>query len=258
MSASTAKKHEERQQALEELAERIVVEQGMEGLSIEKLASKAGFSRPTVYQHFRSKSDALDCVIHNMIAVSKEIFGRLEGGINGPERSREQALGLFIAYEQLARFHPNTFHVAELLGFPWVQETAPQGSLENYGAIVAGYFSQVADALTLSLGAGQLKLPMSVTPHHVAFHSIVMIYGIFSSILKKRVTYHLAEMPDAWQSARQALHSYWDGCGWQPLSSEFDYEETYEHVLKSAFPEYWLKAHTERLAREVNLGHPRS
>ena len=48
-----------------------------------------------------------------------------------------------------------------------------------------------------------------------------------------------------------SLQTYWDGLGWQPLSTEFDYEASHTRILKELYPEYWLRGQTEILEKEV-------
>lgn len=166
---------------------------------------------------------------------------------------REKAFSRIVAFEQIARFHPDDFHINEFLGFPWVQGHVPEPMQVTYAKMIAAYFGSFLSALDESEAAGDIELPLSTPVRQVAFHTMVFIYGAFSSIVKKRVAVQLSGAPDPWKEARAALHSYWDGVGWKPLSTDYDYVVTYERILKGHFPEYWLKSKTEALAREVDL-----
>ena len=246
----------ERQAELERFAERLVVDGGAAGLSIERLAQEAGYSRPTVYRHFSSKEDALRAVILNAVRLGEETFSRFEKPIEGTRR--EQAMAPFIAIEQVARYHSNTFQVAELFAFDWMRQAAPDDALWKWAELVTSYFRQLEELIDGAFTAGELTLPPKLKPGQVAFHSINLVFGSYTSILKNRITYQLCGQIDPWESVRQALQVYWDGIGWQSLSVDHDYEITHSRILKQVFPEYWLRTEQEKLERQVGLTPSRS
>lgn len=238
-----------RQAELELLVERILVRDGIGELSIDRLAQEAGYSRPTVYRHFRSKEDAVKAVIIKTIESGEELYGRLAEPLVG--NRREQAMAIFVALEQVARFHPDTFQLAEMLAFKWMRRSVPEDTQWQWVAVITSYFRRLEGYLVDSAERGELTYRHGMDGAEVAFHSINMAFGMYTSILTKRVNYHLASLDDDWKSVRTAIHTYWDGLGWQPLSTAFDYEATHERILKDVFPEYWLRVKTELLEEEV-------
>jgi hypothetical protein len=164
---------------------------------------------------------------------------------------RDRALACVLAYEMLARFHPGDFHILEYLGYPWVLSELPDDLRTQFRDSVASFSDQLGAHLQAGVENGDLKPQDGVTVANLTFHSIALIYGSYSSIIKNRVIFQLAEAHDAWNDARMSLDAYWDGSGWQPNSRGVDYQARAEALLKEAFPQYWLMAKTEELAREL-------
>lgn len=240
-----------RQVELELLAERMVVDGGLGGLSIDRLAQKAGYSRPTVYRHFSSKEDALSAVVIRAVALGESLFERLSSPVDG--NRREQAMALFVAFEQIARFHPNAFEVTEMLAFEWMREATAEDTQWRWVDVITVCFRRLEESVGVAAAQGELTLRGDMSGADVTLHSITMAIGMYAAMVKNRVTYQLANVDDGWKSARMALYTYWDGLGWVPLSADFDYEASHDRILKQLYPEYWLRGQTEALEKEVSL-----
>ncbi len=250
MSPSKSK-FELRQGELELVVQRILVENGVSGLSIERIATESGYSRPTIYQHFSGKTEAIE-------AVAKRCLDRIvrltERAATVEGTPRERAFALVIAYEQMARFHPNNFHISEFLSFPWVRKQLPPALAEEHAKIMGNYFERFTDLLREAHGTGTLDLPPEASPEQATFQTIATAFGVYAAIVKKRYAFVLSESADPWRDARSAINALWDGLGWQPYGRPpCDYEAIYEDILKTAFPEYWIKAKTADLAKQVVL-----
>jgi AcrR family transcriptional regulator len=238
---------------LESIAREILVEEGLSGFSIEKIAGRSGYSRPTVYQHFASRAEALERVARHSIEVCNDL---IDGGLRVNGSPRERALGLVVGFEQFARFHPDCFNVTEFIGFPWVMRALSPGAQTAYVSMVEGYTRAFDAVFREALDGGLVRLAGNLTTRHLVFHTIASVFGILSSTVKNRLIFRFSDHADPWLEGRQAIHALWDGFGFAPRSTDCDYEAVYSQVLKRYFPDYWLRAQTEELAREVHLPEP--
>lgn len=60
--------------AILEATEAILVEEGYEGFSMRKLASRCGYTAPTIYHYFGDKNQLLDCLLEeHMVALVAEL-----------------------------------------------------------------------------------------------------------------------------------------------------------------------------------------
>ena len=244
----TLEKFELRQTELELLARKIFVRDGIPGLSIERIASESGYSRPTIYQHFSCRDAALEIVAENTLATAYSIFSRAEK-VEGNDR--ERAFAPMLAFGIIARFHTDEFHVNETLGFPWVLCHLPESISKAYTQLVERIFRTIEAAVVRAEESGSLKTHGGLTASQVAFHTIAMAFGAYSSIAKNRVSVGLAGAADPWAETHRAIDTYWDGAGWGPDSQSFDYEASREKVMREVFPEYWVEGQRERLEGEL-------
>lgn len=60
------------------LASDIILKEGVQGITIKKLASMAGISEPAIYRHFKSKFDILSSLILFFEACSDETITKIE------------------------------------------------------------------------------------------------------------------------------------------------------------------------------------
>lgn len=244
-----ARKREERQDELEAIAKHLLVSGGLPSLTIDGVAKNSPYSRPTVHKHFGGKDGLLDTVAAGMLRRTKELADAAAAVVD--VSARERALTCILAYEILARFHPDDFHIFEYLGYPWVLKQLPPDLRENYRDAVTGFSRQLSSHIRAATEDGSLELRPPATAESITFHSISFAYGSYSSIIKNRVIFQLVEPLDAWRSVREALDAYWDGCRWAPRSTEIDYRQRAEEILKEVFPTYWVREKTEELERQI-------
>ena len=83
---------------LVEAAADLFYEQGIQRTSVEQVIERAGLSRPTLYQHFRSKEELLRAVLERWAARRQELLGEiLEDSSRPPE---DRLLGVFRFFER--------------------------------------------------------------------------------------------------------------------------------------------------------------
>lgn len=99
--------HGDLRSALLREAAAMLREQGIEGLTLRKLAERAGVRAPALYHHFEDKNDLL-------CALAEDGFRRLEavtvGATEAPARdARERMRRFVLAYVSFARERPETY-----------------------------------------------------------------------------------------------------------------------------------------------------
>ena len=249
-NATNSSRREKRHQRLLAIARDIMVTEGMIGLSIDKLAKKAGITRPTVYSHFRSKKAVLIGVAEQNRKVTEHLMDRassFEGSF------RERAFGLILAYEVMARFETEEFHMTEFLGMPWVRSELPAEVATSFAELVTSYFCKVQALVVAAVDAGELKVPAGMTVETIVFHSLSGTYGVYTSIIKDRIILKLSLPDDPWAEARSSLNFFWDGLGWETLSSQADYVAVADRFLKEVFPDYWIKQEIDKLRKREGM-----
>ena len=69
----------ERQKEIVAAVFNLISDQGIQELTIKKIAQVVGVSEPAIYRHFASKSDILAAVVDEMIAHRNTTFARVRG-----------------------------------------------------------------------------------------------------------------------------------------------------------------------------------
>lgn len=82
MSTSTADARRERQRgearrSILEAAEALVVERGVEGFSMRRLASRCGYTLPTIYHHFGDKPHLLEALLDERFQELLDVMERV-------------------------------------------------------------------------------------------------------------------------------------------------------------------------------------
>lgn len=61
-------------------AEAVLLDQGVEGVSIRKVSDRCGFTAPTIYHHFGDKKGLIDAVLETRFAVVLKVMAAIERG----------------------------------------------------------------------------------------------------------------------------------------------------------------------------------
>lgn len=88
---------DERQEAILETAERLLMGRGLDDISIEDLATGAGISRPTFYFYFSSKDEVLLALLERVIREVQVRVGSLPRDFAAdPATTWRQSIGAFV------------------------------------------------------------------------------------------------------------------------------------------------------------------
>ena len=246
--SASEKKFSEREDELKEIARSLLVEGGLSGFTIEQIASRSGYSRPTIYQHFSSKDDVLEAIANDCIGLYHEMVTR---SLTCERPPWYRATAVVLAYAQVAHFHPTHFHVADSLRNPWIARRLPPKARARYEKFVELCIESFDDIFKLAQADGDLVLQEGVDTRQLTFHTIATITGVYSSIVKNQIIFRHANSESQWLDAVQCLTSLWEGYGWK--KHEKDLPKIYDVVMRECFPDYWVKAQTEMLEAQVKM-----
>jgi AcrR family transcriptional regulator len=114
----------ERREQLLDIGRSLFAERGFEGASIEEIASRAGVSKPVVYEHFGGKEGLYAVVVdREMQRLLDMVTGALSGG--HPRELLEQAANALLQYVEM---HTDGFRIL-VRDSPVAQSTGTFASL---------------------------------------------------------------------------------------------------------------------------------
>jgi AcrR family transcriptional regulator len=215
-SARRRARFEERGRRIREVAQRLLVERGLHGFSMDDVAEAIAYSKGTVYQHYRSKEDAL---LSGCAAASGELAERFERASRVSGRPRRRMLAVLESYAAYLRENLATFRTIPLMHSPTVRERASKEVLRAVesaqGRCVAAWDGIVRDAIE----AGDLRLPRGTRPEAVTFALWSSMFGAYMLVELKRPSVVLG-VDDPEAAVRATWATYMDGLGWRPTSKE--------------------------------------
>jgi AcrR family transcriptional regulator len=163
------RRHQQREQArraILDATEAILVEDGVEQLSIRRLARRCGYTAPTIYHHFGDKPGLVAALLEERFHRLWDEISRVERGADAEADLRALAL----AFVDFGRRHPN--HYALLASTEFEGEAEPESATRSR-ALLEGPIGELA-------AAGRLRAPDVDT----AFQ---MIWAVLHGVIHLRI-----------------------------------------------------------------------
>jgi AcrR family transcriptional regulator len=214
------------------IARKLILKHGVHGLTMERLAAATPYSKGTIYQHFRSREDMLAALCVSMGELRLNMFERASRFAG---RSRERAIAAHKGHSLLFHLHRELWQAEQLISEIHLRARLSPEYREAYDAINGRCFGTYMGILRDGMAAGELVPPYGLGPEQLLIGmvgSVRGLYGIWAS-----------DSPmQAWVNDSTDLHfklvnAFFDGFGWRPFSSEWDYAKTAERVRTEVFPE---------------------
>ncbi|NTS76837.1 TetR/AcrR family transcriptional regulator [Catenovulum sp. SM1970] len=230
----------EREAELIDIAHDIVTKDGFAGLTMDKLVNASPYSKGTIYNHFSSKEDLISALSTHSLSLLIEMFKKLED-FDG--NSREHVLAVHFTYQLYCQLEPTLFLCVLSARTPAVMEkTSPERN-----AIIKKKELEVTamcdHAFQQGLADGSLKLSTGVAMHDLVFASWATGFGTNALLINAKAVEGVSRLEQKYALLRN-VNFLLDGMQWQPLSSEFDYHDTWKK-LELFFADY-LKLLEER------------
>ena len=237
MATSDRKRREiqEREELILDVAAKMLVELGFNGLTMDRIAEAIEYSKGTVYQHFSSKEDLLAVLAVRNTELRSDLFSR-GAAFQGSTRERMAAIG--IGFDFMMRLYParcqaeTIFHASHVRGKMSEQHAKlHRDADERCDGVIAGL---IREAILL----GDLPLHDESAVADLYFGLWALSWGAYQ-ILEAVEPEELQErgFADPLRSLRRNQEQLLDGAGWKPLSTEYDYEATRARILDEVFPE---------------------
>lgn len=219
-----------------DLATELLLEQGRDAITMERLAAKSEYAKGTVYKHFACREDVLCALTTRRMA---EIATLLQHARQYPGTSRARLVATLVAYECYARAHPEEFRLLiALVSGPLSDRASPEHwhQLEHAREQL---FQVLRELFAQARAAGELpELPMDQDPLSFGLWSLVFgsyVLGNADPALCRR-----AGIASLESQLHGMLHLLLDGAGWHPLSHECDYSAVTADIrafLREQLPE---------------------
>lgn len=214
-----------REEELIDLAIEIISKDGPGSLTLEKLTARSAYSKGTIYNHFSSKEDCLSALCCRAVSSIMAFFQRAatyDGTL------REKALAIHYSYQLYSRMHPTLFQVVLSSKAPGVREKTSDERTERMDWL-ENQVNEFSDSMFIhALQQGEITNP-TITAETASFANWAMSFGslaLANSAAEATAVSRLNQETILLNNINLLL----DGMGWQPLSTQWDYGESWKRI----------------------------
>jgi len=225
----------QRENLVLETARRLLLENGYNGLTMERIAEAAEYSKGTIYNHFPCKEEIV-AELASRVLHGKAVFVERAAVCKG--RSRERIAAIGEAAMLFVRLYPEDMRIMQILHSQVLMRKVSQRQRERVHAqerrVLNAITGVVRDAIA------QADLPPEDSSgtlcEELAFGICCVIDGGHSVIARHASLEELGPR-DPHKAITRTLDLIADGCGWRPLSSEVDFDAVRERIRATVFEE---------------------
>jgi len=227
-SAATprSKARQLREQELLLLAQQILRQEGFAGLTMDRLTALSDVSKGTLYNHFSSKEDVLTALSVDSLQRLRQLF---QQAVSFAGHSRERALALHHAYHLFSAAEPTLFLCLLSAATPGVMEKSSPQRLLLRQQLEIDLLAQCQTVLADAVADGSLTLPAGIALEQWSFIHWAMAFGCNALFVPLRQLGLFAGL-EASQVSIHSINLLFDGMGWQPLSTAWDYQSSWQRI----------------------------
>jgi AcrR family transcriptional regulator len=233
VSTLTPKKREilERENKILNVARPMIVHEGYNGLSMDRIAENLNISKGTIYNHFSCKEEIIIALAIQNVDKRLELF-KTAAKFKGPHRHRMLAIGQ--AAEKFVQDFPEYFLFEQILRLSSVREKTS----EKRQAVIRGCELQcmavVAGVVDAAIASGDFTLPKKTTSESIVFGLWSLYTGGYELMLGSDSLEQLG-ISDVYGLVRLHAIRLLDGFDWHPLSNTFDVDKVIKRINKEFF-----------------------
>ena len=223
----------DREGLLLDAAQGILVDQGYEGLRMERVAERIGVSKGTVYQHFGSRDDLVAAVAVRSSRVRAALFERA-ADFEGTTRERMGAVEA--AAEVFFALFPHHDHAERIARAAHLSPRVQPARVDAMRAHTGRCFEVATRIAAEAVETGDLEL----APGRSVQQLCVGLWNLYQGAFLMRDLEKFVSDPaidDTLGTLRTNARALLDGYAWRALSTDFDYGPARVRALTQLFPE---------------------
>ncbi len=223
----------EREVKILELARVMLREVGYLGLSMDRIAAEMEYSKGTIYKHFPNKEEIILALANEALEKRLEMFQK---AATWPEAktARDRMAAIGAAAEVFVERYPQHFSVEQIVRSASIWEKTSEQRRQFMQACEGRCMQIVGGIVRDGLAHGDLELPAGRSPEDLVFGLWSLNFGAYT-ILTSSDSLEDNGVSDPIAALRQNQNLMLDGYHWRPLSSEQDFNETFDQVKREVF-----------------------
>lgn len=230
-SARKQREWQQREQLILDTAQLLLQQHGLQGLTMERVASAIEYSRGTVYNHFASKEEIVNAIGIRCMQKLTEMFRRAQ---HYPTSQRNRLAALSLAHSLYAQLHPVEMQHMQLLKSPDIRSKISPQKQQLLLEMEQEITGIALDIVRAAIADGELPTSQPGVPDSIVMGLWSMGYG--SNLLQ------LSGIPFNQLGMQQPLDMMWlnthkllDSYQWEPLSERFDINRLKQTLCDALF-----------------------
>ncbi len=240
MSTITRKQREmrEREGKILEIARPMFIEQGYNGLSMDRIAETLQYSKGTIYNHFSCKEEIIIALAIQAMEKRTAMFQRA-AAFQG--RSRERLLAVGTAAELFVQSFPDHFKVEHIIRTSSIWEKTSEKRRSVMRSCEHRCLGIVGGVVRDGVAQGDLQLPEDVAVEDLVFGLWSLSWGAYSIITTSDSLDELG-IREPFTALRNNISTMLDGFNWKPLRHDYDYDAALERIRNEVFADEYQAA----------------
>ena len=233
-SARKAREIHDREEKILEVCRQILIDEGYPALSMDRIANEMGYSKGTIYLHFKSKEDVLSGVAVQTHRKRIEFF---EKAATFKGRPRERLMAIRVAIDLFVSLFPTHFRAEQIILLVGDPNHLEGERLRQCYVHENRCFEIVNGIVEDGIACGDLTLPTGMDSNTLTFGMWSISFGA-QYIGKTLGRFKDLQIEGGIYSAFGfGLRSMLDGAGFRPFTDDWDYADTDSRIRIEIFPE---------------------
>jgi len=223
----------EREAKILELARRMLREVGYLGLSMDRIAAEMEYSKGTIYQHFCNKEEIILALANEALEKRLAMF-EVAATWSGAKTARDRMAAIGAAAEIFVERYPQHFSVEQIVRSSSIWEKTSEERRQFMQTCEGRCMAVLVEIVRDGQARGDLELLGNRTPEDLVFGLWALNFGAYT-IITGSGSLEETGIADPIAALRQNQNLLLDGYHWRPLSSEQDFNETFDQVKREVF-----------------------
>lgn len=217
---------QEREQKILAAARSMVVREGYQALSMERIADAVEYSRGTIYNHFSCKEEIIIALAEKGAAKRVEMFRQ---AASYQEASRFRMLSICYAAERFVINFPDYFLFEQIFSLDSVREKTSAQRQQVIHTCEIQCMGIVTGVVRDAIAHGDLTLPEDITPERLVFGLWALTTGAYGLAFTSQSLPQIG-ITDPYAIVRTHVCHLLDGYDWNPLSATHDVDEAFLQI----------------------------
>lgn len=223
---------QEREQKILTVARSVVVREGYQALSMERIADAVEYSRGTIYNHFSCKEDIVIALAEKGAAKRVDMF---RAAASYQDNSRFRMLAICYAAERFVSEFPDFFLFEQIFNLESVREKTSPERNQLILTCEIQCMEIVTGIVRDAMAHGDLTLPAEITPERLVFGLWALTTGAYGLAFTSQSLSQIG-IDNPFTIVRSHVSHLLDGYGWSPLSSTHNLTKVFSKIEKSIGP----------------------